>query len=531
MSSYRILISDPISSKGVDALNAIDGIEATMKTDFTPESLLKAIGDYDALIVRSQTKVTSAVFEAGKKLKAVGRAGVGIDNIDINAATQQGVVVINTPSGNTISTTEHAFSLMLSMARHIPQAHASMIAGRWDRKKFQGIEINKKKLAIIGMGRIGTEFSKRAQAFGMKITAYDPFLSEYRAQALKIELAKTIEEALEGAQVVTLHIPLNDDTHHLLNEKRIQLLAKNALIINCARGGLIDENALAQAIDKGQIKSVALDVYETEPPSAENPLIIQANNVFTPHLGASTSEAQENVGIQVADQIADYLVNDTIRFAVNMPSIDPQTSQALQPYLPLATGLGKFLYALGFGQAQSLEVSYQGAISELDTSLMTRTVLQSYLSAGYANINLINAPNIAKSNGCNVVESKYSELGDYKELIQVILRKDDQIFKISGTLIANKARIVLINDNPIEFNISKHFLVTENQDHPGMVGILGITLEKYQHNIANMALSRTDNKPTALNVIEIDQPVSQDCLDELANVDGILSVKSVSLSN
>ncbi len=285
MATYRVLVSDPISEKGVEALAAAPEISVDVNTGLKPDELLKIIGDYHGLVVRSQTKVTPEVFAAAKNLKAIGRAGVGVDNIDRQAATDHGVVVMNTPAGNTISTAEHAFTLMLSLARNIPQAHASMIAGKWDRKSFEGVEMSGKRLAILGMGRIGTEFAKRAQAFGMKVVAYDPFLTEVRAQALKVELAPSAAEALRGADVVTLHIPLTEDTKHILNKERLLLMNQGALVVNCARGGLVDEAAAKDLLDSGHLAGVALDVYEVEPPPADFPMFSNKKVVFTPHLG------------------------------------------------------------------------------------------------------------------------------------------------------------------------------------------------------------------------------------------------------
>ncbi|MEN9975800.1 MAG: hypothetical protein RLZZ282_1806, partial [Verrucomicrobiota bacterium] len=336
MTTYRVLVSDPISEKGVEALRNAPGIEVDVNTGLNPEELLKIIGDYHGLVVRSQTKVTPEVFAAAGNLKVIGRAGVGVDNIDRSAATAHGVVVMNTPSGNTVSTAEHAFTLMLSLARNIPQAHASMIAGKWDRKSFEGVELHGKRLAIFGMGRIGTEFAKRAQAFGLSVTAYDPFLTAARAQSLKVDLAQSAEEALTGADVVTLHIPLTPDTRHLLNGPRLRLMNPGALVVNCARGGLVDEAAAQELLESGHLAGLALDVYETEPPPANSPLFSAKKCVFTPHLGASTAEAQENVGIEVAYQVRDYLLTGEIRNAVNMPNLDSRTLESIGPYLQLA---------------------------------------------------------------------------------------------------------------------------------------------------------------------------------------------------
>ena len=383
MANYRVLVSDPISEKGVDALRNAPGISVDVNTGLKPEELIKIIGGYHGLVVRSQTKVTPEVFAAATNLKVIGRAGVGVDNIDRNAATNHGVVVMNTPSGNTISTAEHAFTLMLSLARNIPQAHASIVAGKWDRKSFEGIELNGKRLAILGMGRIGTEFAKRAQAFGMTVVAYDPFLTAARAQSLKVELVQSADEALTGADVVTLHIPLTPESQHILNEQRLLLMNHGALVVNCARGGLVDETAAKNLLDSGHLAGIALDVFETEPPTAEFPLLAVKKCVFTPHLGASTAEAQENVGIEVAYQVRDFLLTGEIRNAVNMPNLDSRTLESVGPYLDLANALGKLLSKIAPAQCDTIRVSYLGPVSELDTELITRMSLTGYLAAGY----------------------------------------------------------------------------------------------------------------------------------------------------
>ena len=331
MAKPKVLVSDPISQLGVDALGEGGLLDVTFKPGLSHEELLKIIPEYSALVVRSQTKVGADVIAAAKNLKAIGRAGVGVDNVDVEAATARGIVVMNTPGGNTISTAEHAFSLLVSVARKIPQADASVKCGKWDRKSFQGVELNGKTLAILGMGRIGTEVAKRAIAFGMRVLAYDPYLSEARAKTLHVELIEKLEDALPHADFVTMHMPLTDETRHMLDAKRLALLKKGARIVNCARGGLIDEQALAEALTSGHVAGAAIDVFEQEPPDAANPLRNVPNIVFTPHLGASTAEAQESVGIEIAHTIRAALLDGTINNAVNAPSVDAKTLAVLGP--------------------------------------------------------------------------------------------------------------------------------------------------------------------------------------------------------
>ncbi|MGJ8633819.1 MAG: phosphoglycerate dehydrogenase [Luteolibacter sp.] len=531
MSNYRVLVSDPISEKGVNELSSAEGISVDVKTGMSPAELLEVIGDYHGLVIRSQTKVTPEVFAAATNLKAIGRAGVGVDNIDRDAATDHGVVVMNTPSGNTVSTAEHAFALMLALARNIGPAHSSMIAGRFDRKLYTGVEMFGKRLAILGMGRIGTEFAKRAQAFGMTIVAYDPFLTAARAQSLKVELAETAELALTGADVVTLHIPMTPESKHILNEKSIALMNKGALIVNCARGGLVDETAAKASIDAGHLGGIALDVYEVEPPPADFPLFEAKKTVFTPHLGASTNEAQENVGIEVAIQIKDFLQTGEIRNAVNMPNLDAKTLESVGPYLDLADSLGKLLSKIAPAQCDAIRVSYLGAVSELDTELVTRKILTGYLASASneAQVNLINAPAVAKALGLSVTESTVALSTNCTELIEISAVKGDDEVTVAGTFYGSSPRIVHIAGHYVETNPTGRFLFVENDDRPGIVGVIGSTLGTAEVNIANMALSRNTENKTAVTVIEVDTEPTDALLKTLRETPGILKVLSFQL--
>jgi D-3-phosphoglycerate dehydrogenase len=531
MANYRVLVADPISEKGVEALRNAEGISVEVNTGLKPDALLQIIGDYHGLVVRSQTKVTPDVFAAAKNLKVIGRAGVGVDNIDRTAATDHGVVVMNTPSGNTISTAEHAFTLMLALARNIPQAHASMIAGKWDRKSFEGVELHGKRLAILGMGRIGTEFAKRAQAFGMSVTAYDPFLTAARAQSLKVDLAQSAEEALTGADVVTLHIPLTVETRHLLNEPRLRLMNPGALVINCARGGLVDEAAAKELLESGHLAGIALDVFETEPPAADFPLFSCKKCVFTPHLGASTAEAQENVGIEVAQQVRDFLVTGEIRNAVNMPNLDSHTLESVGPYLDLAHSLGKLLSKIAPAQCDAIRVSYLGPVSELDTELITRMTLTGYLAAAHneSQVNLVNAPAVAKTLGLAVAESTVALATNCTELIEVSAVKGNEVCTVAGTFYGKTARIVHIAGHNVETHPQGRFLFVENDDRPGIVGQIGTALGNAAINIANMALSRSNDRSRAVTVIEVDTEPPTQLLATLRATPGIIRVLSFEL--
>ena len=536
MASHRVLVADPISEHGVALLNEHPDITADFIPDLgsQPEKLLEIIGDYDALIVRSQTTPNAEVIARGARLQAIGRAGVGVDNIDREAASAHGVIVMNTPTGNTVSTAEHAFALMLATARNIAPAHAEVLQGNFKaaRKAFAGIELNGKRLAVIGMGRIGSEFVRRAQGFNMKVVAFDPFLTQARADELKIELAESPDAALTGADVVTLHVPLTDDTQHIINSERLTLMNKGALVVNCARGGLIDEEALKAAIDNGHIAGCALDVYEDEPPAADHPLFSAGKHVaFTPHLGASTAEAQENVGIQIAEQIRDFLTTGEIRNAINMPSLDAAALAELSPYLDLATALGKVLAKLGPASPDSLRVSYHGPLAERDTGLVSRHVLTALLAAGCneGQVNIVNAPAVAKTMGLDLTESTISAATEFSELLVAELTKGDTKFRLAGTIIGKTPRIVEIDRIFVDTNIEGHFLIVSNDDHPGIVGALGKALGEAGVNIANMSLARDKQAGNALTIIEVDQPLAAEVMETVRAVGGILSVTGVTL--
>lgn len=534
MAKHRILVSDPISDKGVKLLSSHPDLEVDVNTGLSPEELIKIIPAYHGLIIRSQTKVTAEVLAAATELKAVGRAGVGVDNVDRDSATNHGVIVMNTPTGNTISTAELAFTLMLSSARNIGPAHAAVLRGDFPtaRKAFGGIEINEKRLAVIGMGRIGAEFTKRAQAFGMHVVAYDPFLTQARADQLKVELAASPDEALTGADVVTLHVPLTDDTRHIINAGRLALMNPGALVINCARGGLIDEPALKAAIDSGHIAGCGLDVYEDEPPAADHILFGLPKHVsFTPHLGASTHEAQQNVGIQVAEQLRDFLTTGEIRNAINMPSLDASVLAEIGGYLDLANSLGKFLAKLGPANPDALRVSFHGDIAARDTSLVSRTVLTGYLEAARpaGQVNIVNSTSVAREMGLEIVESTINAKTEYNELIVAELRKDGEKFRVAGTIIGQSPRIVEIDRLYVDTNIKGHFLIVRNDDRPGIVGLVGSALGTSGLNIANLSLARNKSAGDALSVIELDTAPDAEIIKDLAAAPGILSVTAIEI--
>jgi D-3-phosphoglycerate dehydrogenase len=527
---FRVLVADPLSPKGIEHLAKSSRFQVDTKIGLKEDELLQIIADYDAILVRSQTKVNKKVIAAATKLKIVGRAGVGVDNVDVEAATARGIIVMNTPGGNTISTAELAFTLLLSLARKIPQAHASIQAGKWDRKSFEGTEVSNKVLGIIGMGRIGGEFARRAIAFGMRVVCFDPYLSVARAKSLQVELVDQLLPLLEQADFITLHTPLTPETAGILNAKTLAQCKKGVRLINCARGGLIVEKDLYDALQSGQVAAAALDVYEQEPPPADFPLRSLPNVVLTPHLGASTAEAQESVGIEIAEATYDALVDGAIRNAVNMPNLDARTAAILKPYLDLGTKLGLLIAQLAPNRLDSLKVNYSGKVKELDTTPLTRAIVKGLLrKAGGEEVNEVNAPMLAKNLGIEIVETKLSQESDFTDLITVEAKAGDVVQQIAATFYGNKPRIVGLNGYSLEFIPEGLLFLMENIDRPGIVGWIGTILGKHKVNIGNMALSRGESGKGALSVLNLDSIPSAEALQEIEADKDITRVKLVDL--
>ncbi len=542
MATRKVLVADPISEKGIELLQAADGIEV----DFRPEIggmedkdeqeklLASIIPEYAGLIVRSGAKARASVIEAGSgTLKAIGRAGVGVDNIDIPTATKHGVVVMNTPSGNTISTAEHAFALMMSLARHIPQGHISVMEGRFKegRKAYKGVELYNKTLAILGMGRIGAEFARRAMGFGMKVLAYDPYLSASKAKDMRVELCETVDAAVEQADFITLHMPKTPETTHIINAERLAKMKPGVRIVNCARGGLIDEAALLESIKAGTVTGVALDVYENEPPSADYELLHREEVVLTPHLGASTEEAQENVGIQVAEAIRDRLVNGTVLNAINMPNLDEETIKEIGPYLELAEVLGKLACQLAPNQPDVFRIDYSGKVAEIDTTLVTRSALKGYLEVGSTSgsANYLNASSLMEDRGVRVTESRPAVASEFTDLIEVSIGNENESVTVAGTFFGSQPRLVKIRERHVEASPKGHLLLLENSDEPGMVGAVGQVLSECGINIASMSLSRNKVGGQAMSVINLDSGVCDDVIAKIESIEGIQGAKAVEL--
>jgi D-3-phosphoglycerate dehydrogenase len=491
MNPPKVLVADSISQSGVDELSRDGALDVSVQTNLSAAKLLEIIPEFSALIVRSQTKVTADVLNAGSKLRAVGRAGVGVDNVDVETATRRGIIVLNAPGGNTVSTAEHAFSLLLSVARKIPPAEASIRSGKWDRKSFEGVELYNKTLGVIGMGRIGSELSRRAIAFGMRVVAYDPYLSATRARSLQVELVDELDDLLASADFISLHTPLTAETHHLVGLAKLQKTKRGVRMINCARGGLIDENALAAALQEGHVAGAALDVFETEPLPADSPLRSAPNLVLTPHLGASTAEAQESVGIEIAQSIRAALLEGTIRNAVNMPNLDAKTLSIVGPHLRFGEKLGKFLSQIAPKRVDALNINYSGKVNEVDTTAITRSVLKGFLqTAGGSDVNEVNAPAFAESLGLQISESRLSAPGDYTDMLELSVIAEGKTVSVGGAFFGATPRIVSINSRPVEARPHGVVLVLENSDRPGMVGRIGNMLGDHGVNIATMSLSR-----------------------------------------
>lgn len=525
---FRVLITDPLSEQGIEKLQEASDVEVIQKTNLTPAELLTEVAEADALIVRSQTQVTAEVIEAGSRLKAIGRAGVGVDNIDIPAATARGILVVNAPDGNTISTAEHTFAMLISLARNIPQGYKSTIQGEWKRKAFVGVELNNKKLGIVGLGRIGSELASRAQAFHMKVIAFDPYLTEERAKKMGVHKA-SLEEVIQEADFITVHTPLTKETRHLIDEAAFAKMKDGVRILNCARGGIISEQALYDAIQSGKVAGAALDVFETEPPG-EHPLFTLPQVIATPHLGASTREAQENVAIDVSEEILHILRDEPFKNAVNLPSIPAELQEKLRPYQTLAEKLGSFAVQTTEGALEEITVTYSGELAELDTAPLTRIILKGAISHYLSDVNDVSAPHLAKERGIRVTEQKVSRSHGFTHLIHVGMKTDNGETAVSGTLLNGLgSRIVKINDYSVDVQPEGHLLLVQHHDRPGAIGQVGSILGDQGVNIATMQVGRKDVGGHAIMMLHVDKQMSEELLKRLKDLEEIDDVKAIDL--
>ena len=525
----KILISDSLSEDGINILKNEKSFKVDVKTKLSPEELKKIIPDYDVLIVRSQTKVTKDVISCAKNLKFIGRAGVGLDNIDIDEASKKGIVVMNAPEGNTISTAEHAFSLILSLSRNIPQADLSVKKGEWERKKFMGVELYGKTLGVIGLGRIGAEVAKRALSFKMKIVAYDPFLIAERAKSLGIE-SVDLNTLFKRSDYITIHTPLTKDTKYIINEDAFKKMKKGVRIINCARGGIVKESALLEAIKSGIVSGAALDAYEKEPPG-KSPIVENVKIVTTPHLGASTEEAQVNVAIDIANSIRDALTGKGMRNAVNAPSIEPELFKILEPYLDLAEKIGSMNAQITEGSIKEVKIRYVGDIVKYDLDQVTRSIVKGILKPILSEtVNYVNALVIARERGIRINEEKTEEIEDFANLISVEVKTNKVKNFIMGTLFTKiDPRLVKINQFYVDAIPEGNMLMVYNQDKPGIVGHIGGILAKHNINVAGMTFGRAERGGLAMTVINVDNEITKDILDKIKKGKHIKEVKYIKL--
>jgi len=526
---YKILITDSLAEAGIKILEKEKKFNVVVKTKLSPDELKKEIKDADALIIRSGTKATAEVIKAADKLKVIGRAGVGLDNVDVEAASKKGIIAMNTPSGNTISTAEHAMSLILSLSRRIPQANASLQAKKWERKKFMGVELYGKALGIIGLGRIGTEVARRASSFGMKILAYDPFLSSDKAGELNIQLAD-LNEVLKKSDYITIHTPLTDETKNIISTKAFKMMKKTAYIVNAARGGVIDEKALATAVKSGEIAGAALDVFEKEPPF-ESPALGVENIIVTPHLGASTEEAQINVAIEVAEQVRDALLYGSVRNAVNFPSLDAETARVLKPFVSLAEKLGQFEGQVAEGRLKKVSITYTGEIVNYNLKPLTISVVKGLLSPILGEtVNYVNALVIADERNIKIAESESGKIKDFANLISVQVETEKGKTSIEGTLFTKvDPRIVKIGQFYVDAIPSGNMVLISNRDVPGIVGQIGTILGKNKINIAGMSFGREIPGKEAISILNVDSVISSKVLNEIKKAKDLLDAKVIKL--
>ncbi len=528
MSKPKVLISDKMNKLAEDIFKA-KGVEVDVKTGLKPEELKAIIGQYDGLAIRSSTTVTPEIIDAAANLKVVGRAGIGVDNVDIKAATGKGVIVMNTPFGNSITTAEHAIAMMFALARDIPQASESTHLGKWEKNKFMGVELYNKTLGLIGCGNIGSIVADRALGLKMNVLAYDPFLTDERAVELGVKKVE-LDELFTNADFITLHVPKNDKTKGIINKDSIAKMKKGVRIINCARGGLIIEADLKDALDSGQVAGAALDVFDTEPATKDTtPLLGHAKLICTPHLGASTDEAQVNVAIQVAEQMADFLISGAITNALNMPSISAEDAPRLKYYMKLAEQLGSFAGQITENAIKKIDISFEGTVTELNVKPLVQVIVASLLKPQMDTVNMVNAMAIAESRGIKVTESRAATSKEHRSLIALTVETDQRTRTVSGTLFTGREpRIVNIEGVPIEAALAKDMLFIRNEDKPGLIGSLGTILGNAKQNIADFRLGRVDGADSAVCLVSLDAPLNDALFKEVSNLPQVKTAKRLS---
>lgn len=526
----KILVSDPLAPQGLELFQRAPGFDVDVRLELKPAELIGLIGDYQGLVIRSGTKVTSEVVEAAQNLKVIGRAGVGVENVDVEAASKKGIVVMNTPGGNDVTTAEHTISLMTSLARHIPQAVASLKMGKWTREKFMGVELCNKTLGIIGLGKVGRIVAERALGFRMKVIAHDPFVPTESAARLGVEVV-SLDEIYERSDFITVHTPMTNETRGLINSNTFAKMKTGVRIINCARGGIVDEEDLIQALQEGKVAGAALDVFVEEPPRPDHPLLMMDQVITTPHLGASTGEAQLNVAIAVAQQMIDFLSRGIIRYAVNVPSVSPELLSILRPYLTLAEKLGSLQVQMLATLPKEVQIEYSGEVTQYDVAPLTLAVLKGILTPMMeSSVNYVNAPVVARERGIKVIESKSSRAGDFASSITVRVKTKDKEAEVEGAIFgSNNPRIVRINNFYFEAIPEGYILILHNKDVPGVVGAIGTLLGEKGINIAGFELGREKVGGMAISLIHVDESIPKKVLDILRHLPNILSAQMVKL--
>ena len=525
----KVLISDNLAPVGAQILKDA-GLEVDINTGLPPEELKKIIPEYDGLVIRSATKVTADIIEAADKLKVVGRAGIGLDNVDVAAASKRGIIVMNAPDGNATTAAEHAIAMMMSLTRNVPQATQSMKEGKWEKKKFSGREVTGKTLGVVGIGRIGSIAAERAQGLKMKILAYDPHMPKEMVEKMGIELV-SLEELCKRCDFFSVHVPFTKETKHLLSTEQFKLMKKDAMLIDCARGGVVDEKALYEALKNGEVAGAALDVFEVEPTTRENcPLLELDNFICTPHLGASTSEAQENVAVAIAEQMADYLNKGTVTNAVNVPSVSSDVLSQVGPYLTLAELIGSFQMQIAKGGVQEINIEYSGDLANMTTGPITVACLKGLFSPILKDaVNFVNAPLIAKERGIKVIESRSDESADFTSLVSVTVKTSDEENVLVGTVFGkNEPRLVRLNAFRMEALPSGPMLFVHNRDVPGVIGSLGVTLGTFDVNIARMTVGREEGKDRNVILLNTNTLVTRDMLKtikELPNIEDAMALE------
>ncbi len=523
----RVLVSDELSETAVQIFR-----DRGVEVDYLPtlgkdkEKLAEVIGQYDGLAIRSATKVTEKLLASATNLKVVGRAGIGVDNVNIPAASKKGVIVMNTPFGNSITTAEHAIAMMFAVARQIPEANASTQAGKWEKSRFMGVELFNKTLGVIGAGNIGGIVCDRAVGLKMKVLAYDPFLSDERAKSLGVTKVD-LDDLLARADFITLHVPLTDKTKNILSRDALAKTKKGVRIINCARGGLIDELALVDALTSGHVAGAALDVFEVEP-ATQNPLFGMANVVCTPHLGAATTEAQENVALQVAEQMADYLLSGAVQNALNMPNVSAEEAAVMGPWIKLASHLGGFIGQMTDEPIRAINILYDGKVSTMNLAALNQAVIAGVMKTANPDVNLVSAPIVAKERGIQISTTRQDKTGTFDAYIKVTMVTDKRERSVAGTCFSDgKPRFIQIKGINIDAEIGQHMLYTTNEDVPGIIGLLGMTMGKNNVNIANFTLGRSGVGADAIAILYLDQPIDPKVVNTLESTGMFSQVKAL----